>query len=533
MRRRGGLRHRTAHRPRRPAVVAGCRRPESSRQEPKGRGADAPWGGGRESGLCQAPAAVRRRPLPVRRRAHRRTRRPGRRGRLLSTAASAGRGPWVRAAARGSVDPLRRSDVAATRRRWAAHQMGAPVSRIFTSLIQSDFSGGGHGNLEAVIQTGDELQHWYRDGSRDNSWFPAQVVVPSGATGAGSLIQSDFSGGDHGNFEVVVPVRNAAGGADLWHYFHDNSDVTLPWQRAQLIAANVAGPGCIIQSDFSGGDHGNFEVVVPVRNAAGGADLWHYFHDNSDVTLPWQRAQLIAANVAGPGCIIQSDFSGGDHGNFEVVVPVRNAAGGADLWHYFHDNSDVTLPWRRAQMIAANVLGAGVHHPERLRQRRPRQLRGRRPDPARRGRAVAALLPRQLRRHPALAAGAVRHRRLRRLGLPDPGGPRRRRPRQLRAARRGVHPVRRGVLAPQLGGDVALAPPPGPARRAVPAAADPDDADRPAHRRVRPHRLGRPGRPPSRAQPHRVGVPDPRHGPGGVVPAPGPHVLLVRGHLPA
>ena len=37
--------------------------------------------------------------------------------------------------------------------------------------------------------------------------------------------------------------------------------------------------------------------------------------------------------ATGPGCIIQSDFSGGDHGNFEVVVLEGN-----QLVHYFHDH---------------------------------------------------------------------------------------------------------------------------------------------------------------------------------------------------
>src|SRR5205823_4606504 len=119
-------------------------------------------------------------------------------------------------------------------------------------------------------------------------------IVPHGVAAAGSIIQSDFRDGDHGNFEVVVPLFNAAGAMDLWHFFHDNTDVSLPWQRAQLVATNVAGGGCIIQSDFADGDHGNFEVVVPVVSDRDRIDLVHFFHNNSDVTLPWQRGQRIA-----------------------------------------------------------------------------------------------------------------------------------------------------------------------------------------------------------------------------------------------
>ncbi len=231
------------------------------------------------------------------------------------------------------------------------------MSRIFSSLIQSDFTNGDHGNLEAVIETGGELRHWFRGAG--NEWSPGAVIVATGAAGPGCLIQSDFTDGDHGNFEVAVPLYNATGGQDLWHFFHDNSDVALPWQPGQLIAANVAGPGSLIQSDFTSGDHGNFEVIVPLPNETGGQDLWHFFHDNSDVALPWQPGQLIAANVAGPGSLIQSDFTDGDHGNFEVAVPLHNETGGQDLWHFFHDNSDVALPWQRSQLIAANVAGPG------------------------------------------------------------------------------------------------------------------------------------------------------------------------------
>jgi Domain of unknown function (DUF4185) len=234
-------------------------------------------------------------------------------------------------------------------------------SRIFTSLIQSDFVTNGHGNLEAVIRSGDELRHWYRDLSDRRIWVEAQPIA-SGVVYTASLIQSDFRGSDgHGNFEVVVPVRNPSGGTDLLHYFRENSDVSTPWRPAQMVAPNIAGPGSLIQSDFRGSDgHGNFEVVVPLSNAAGGMDLWHFFRENSDVTTQWHRAQMVAADVGGPGSLIQSDFSGSDgHGNFEVVAPLRKPGGAMDLWHFYRENSDVSTGWHRGQMVAANVRGPG------------------------------------------------------------------------------------------------------------------------------------------------------------------------------
>jgi hypothetical protein len=128
----------------------------------------------------------------------------------------------------------------------------------------------------------------------------------------------------------------------LWPFRHDNSDLNLPWQRGQRIVANVAGPGVIIQSDFRSGDHGNFEVVAPV-----GRSLVHYWHDNSDLNLPWQRGQTLTDAASGWGCLMQSDFGSGGHGNFEVLAEECMQS----VVAYWHPNQDVTLPWMRGQVL--------------------------------------------------------------------------------------------------------------------------------------------------------------------------------------
>jgi hypothetical protein len=181
--------------------------------------------------------------------------------------------------------------------------------------------------------------------------------------GPASIIQSDFRSSAHGNFEVVVPIVGTLGQVELHHYWHDNSDVSLPWRRGQLIndpAHDVLGAACLIQSDFKSGKHGNFEVVAWVRLPSGQIVLQHYWHDNSDVNLPWRSGQVIIAGAKGPGVVIQSSFRSGDHGNFEVVVPVDGRGGRTYLRHVWHDNSDVNLPWSLGQIITEVVSTGGT-----------------------------------------------------------------------------------------------------------------------------------------------------------------------------
>lgn len=228
------------------------------------------------------------------------------------------------------------------------------MSKVLQSLIQGDFGAGDHGNFEAVILEpsgqGSQLVHWYRDNSApDLLWHRGQVVAPD-AVLAGSLIQSNLGAGDHRNFEVVVPCPGPGGGWDLWHVWHDNGNVGNPWLPGALVASDVGGAGALIQSNF--GDAGNFEVVVPLRNG----ELWHFWHDNDDIASPWRRADLIATGADGGCSLIQSSF--GDTGNFEVVVPIVNG-NRYDLWHFWRDNDDLASPWRRGGLVAADVIGPG------------------------------------------------------------------------------------------------------------------------------------------------------------------------------
>src|SRR6266699_1406556 len=162
------------------------------------------------------------------------------------------------------------------------------MARLFKSHLQGDF-GSDHKNFEAVVLEGRDLWHWWRDNfAPGNPWKRGQRIIENRAAFPGSLIQSDFGDGEHGNFEVVVPLFGDAGLVELWHMWHDNS-----------------------------------EVVVPVVDNRGRVELQHYWHDNSDVNNPWSIGQRVSDpmhEIIGGGCIIQSDFGSDDHGNFEVAA---------------------------------------------------------------------------------------------------------------------------------------------------------------------------------------------------------------------
>jgi Domain of unknown function (DUF4185) len=236
---------------------------------------------------------------------------------------------------------------------------------MFASYIQSDF-GGDHKNFEAVILEGTDLWHWWRNNGADGRpWQHGQRVSDRAAYPA-SIIRSSFGSADHGNFEVVAALHGEGSIVELWHLWHDNSDTTHPWSFGQRITEpgrNVTGPASIIQSSFRSGEHGNFEVVVPVMNDDGSSELRHYWHDNSDVQLPWRRGQRVndpTHRVLGSGCIIQSTLGGSDHGNFEVAGWVQLNDGRSVLHHYWHDNSDVERPWANGQIITDQARGNGV-----------------------------------------------------------------------------------------------------------------------------------------------------------------------------
>src|SRR6266480_372358 len=70
-----------------------------------------------------------------------------------------------------------------------------------------------------------------------------------------------------------------------------------PWkENPHAISYTVSGGACLIEGGFNlsymhdpvNGRPGDFEAVV-----LEGSELWHYRHDNSDVTKPWEKLTRI------------------------------------------------------------------------------------------------------------------------------------------------------------------------------------------------------------------------------------------------
>jgi hypothetical protein len=237
---------------------------------------------------------------------------------------------------------------------------GAPA------LIQSNL--GEHDNFEVVvpIKKGDhlELWHYFRDHSvATRPWIPGKRVTREGddVQWGGSMIQGPMPIGEHKNLEVVVPLRADNGAFDLHHFFHDSSNVTLDWQYGGLVSRNVTGPGILIQSDFGDLERHNFEVIVPE-----GSVLRHYWRDNSDDSHPWRPAKIITESLNGWATIIQSNFGGGTHKNFEVLAEEA----GASLVSYVRTNEFESAPWFR------HLILIGRNHGTFLSTRKIVQLTG-------------------------------------------------------------------------------------------------------------------------------------------------------------
>lgn len=225
----------------------------------------------------------------------------------------------------------------------------------FGKLFQVGSQNSRPGNFEAVVLEGNELWHYWHDSSDvTKPWNRGQRIADR-ATASGCMIERlstrliDEPGVLRpGDFEVVVRQGN-----ELYHYTHDNSNTANPWISQGIVTSQATGSGCIIESDFKTGGRSSLEVVV-----LEGSNLVHYRRDNSDGR--WTRQGVITNKATGSGCIIQSSFKSGEHGNFEVVVLEGN-----ELVHYWKDNN--TNEWERGAVITDAATEAGWIFQSRVR----------------------------------------------------------------------------------------------------------------------------------------------------------------------
>lgn len=208
----------------------------------------------------------------------------------------------------------------------------APAVSGVGCFIQTDFTAGGKHNFELVALEGTSLVHYWRANDHNDTPWRKADVISTRAIAPGCIVQSDFISGGHGNLEAVVPE---AGGA-LVHYWRDSGKPGSAWNRAGVVTPGVTGGACLITSDYTTNGHRNFEVMVQKSN-----QLWHYWHSAGMSPDNWP-GELVTGGVTavGPGCLIQSDYKADGHRNFEVVVQK-----GAELWHHWRSNGMAAGPW--------------------------------------------------------------------------------------------------------------------------------------------------------------------------------------------
>jgi hypothetical protein len=223
------------------------------------------------------------------------------------------------------------------------------------TMIQSNFTMGGPGNLELVARARDlgQLLFFWREDVPPYFWHgPFVLPLPASVTvfGNPSLIQGRF--GKRGNFELVTPL--AEGG--LAHYWRDNDDANLAWHGPSIFAQDrgVFDAVTMIQSDFaSPGGAGNLEVI-----ARSGGQLLHYSREDAP---PWQWFGPIVLPLSAPGqnsrlvsgypSLVESKLGPIVKGYLQLVTPL--ADGG--LAHYTRVDNTTGSDWRGPEIFGTGL----------------------------------------------------------------------------------------------------------------------------------------------------------------------------------
>ena len=160
-------------------------------------------------------------------------------------------------------------------------------------FIQSDY--GAPGNFEVVVKVaGEQLQHLWRMAGPPWTWFEGPRFGSNIAMSGPSLVQSDYYGNTHGNLECVAVLSTG----QMQHFWRNEPNLT--WYPGPVFGSGVSSPPAMIQGQYGmhdeSGPHGNFELCVTVdgqiqhwwRDNAGGSGTWHqsatFGHDVFAVT---------------------------------------------------------------------------------------------------------------------------------------------------------------------------------------------------------------------------------------------------------
>jgi hypothetical protein len=202
-------------------------------------------------------------------------------------------------------NPDRNASKSTAGRPWQRENDGAGQARYFLpgvnpvrpALIQSDTVIGGHGRIEVLANRGGTMNHLGRDLSiPTGAWTPLSTFGTGLAAGP-SFLQSTFLTSGHGNYEAAV-----VSGTDLEHWWRPGAGGTT-WRKGPIaMGTGVRFGGSLIQTTIgrTATVRGRFEVVAPAGDAppplsdsrlrAATPQQYHLFHgyrSNNAVTNPW------------------------------------------------------------------------------------------------------------------------------------------------------------------------------------------------------------------------------------------------------
>lgn len=168
-------------------------------------------------------------------------------------------------------------------------------------FVQGDY--GAPGNLEVVVRVGGgQLQHLWRLAGPPWTWHEGPKFGSGIALSGATLVQGDYYGNSHGNLECVAVLDNG----QLQHFWRNEPD--LAWRTGPVFGSGVSSPPVMIQGQYGmrdeSGPHGNFELCVAV-----GGQVQHWWRDNAGGTMSWHLTTAFGHDVAAVAGLAEGSWS--------------------------------------------------------------------------------------------------------------------------------------------------------------------------------------------------------------------------------